>query len=605
MNVAINVTTVVLGAFAGTCFYAAVHHLQIALHLKKRSPHILLAVTGVAFGVMSLRHIHAYIAVAPSVIEALARTGVPIALLGVGALYWFVGLRAGVSRKLLIACTVLLTIAVVVNELVPTGIVARKVTGFQDVLLPWGDVYHRPIIEPTRLKHLILVPALLVPLALLFYAITGRSYDGDLPEAGPLAAVLVTAVLPAVMVLALMPAGYMPVPVMEAGFTGSMVVLSLLTSHDVAQTTLLREDLLRSEERFRRLVDTAPEAIALFDPRDDRCLGANDRSEQLLARPLEEIRHLNLVEFLCGRSQPDGSPALDQIRQLKQRALAREAPVSEWELRRSDGSAVPCELRLSALETQRSSLLRVSLLDVTERKQAERAREDLEHRLRQSEKLETLGTLAGGIAHELNNMLTPIVGYGELALEMLEVHPARPDVTEMVTAAERARQLTRHILTFSRQVESPHEAFLIQPVMRQALRFLRATLPPRITLVTELAAPHARIQAGPADLNQVIMSLGTNAAEAMEGEGQLNVSLRQHEDVVVLSVSDTGAGMDAATRERAFDPFFTTKRDGTASGLGLSVVHGIVTASGGTIEVESAPGRGATFRIRIPLVKTA
>ena len=249
--------------------------------------------------------------------------------------------------------------------------------------------------------------------------------------------------------------------------------------------------------------------------------------------------------------------------------------------------------------------------DVTEQAQ-------LERRLRQAQRLEALGTLAGGIAHDFNNILTAIVGYGQLAAEALhEDTPERADVEQILGAAARAKNLIRQILAFSRQTEQERQPVRLHLVLGEVLALLRPSLPATIEIQSNVNIDCGPVYADPTQMHQVIMNLCTNAFHAMEGNGGvLGIDLRGVEvdgktcpglgegSFAKLTVKDTGHGMDGPTMERVFDPFFTTKEESKGTGMGLSTVHGIVKACGGTISVDSVPGKGTTFDLYLPLAQT-
>jgi PAS domain S-box-containing protein len=256
--------------------------------------------------------------------------------------------------------------------------------------------------------------------------------------------------------------------------------------------------------------------------------------------------------------------------------------------------------------------------DITERHESEEGRRQLETQLFQAQKMDTLGTLAGGIAHDFNNLLTGIMGYHDLAADMLdEDHQVRAYLGEARQASLRARELVEQILTFSRQNETPERMPLdLTLLLGEAQRFLRATLPSTIQIQSEVEPGCPRVNADATQLHQVLLNLGTNGAQAMgERGGILKFTLNVSEldaaraaalgglssgRYVCLTVSDWGQGMDDTTLRRIFDPFFTTKKPGEGTGLGLSVVHGIVRNHQGGIEVESTVGVGTTFRVYLP-----
>lgn len=243
--------------------------------------------------------------------------------------------------------------------------------------------------------------------------------------------------------------------------------------------------------------------------------------------------------------------------------------------------------------------------------------ERLAKQLRQAQKMEALGTLAGGIAHDFNNILGAIMSCAELALEETpQDSEAREDLARVLKAANRGKLLITRILTFSRHSEQERLPIQIEPLVKEFLKFLRASVPANIEIKQDISTGAATIMADSTQIIQVIMNLCTNAAHAMrETGGILEVSLSrasldppgttpgqtaQPENRVRLAVSDTGHGMDQNTMERIFDPFFTTKKRGEGSGLGLSVAHGIVMSHGGTITVSSKPGKGTTFEVFLP-----
>jgi signal transduction histidine kinase len=279
----------------------------------------------------------------------------------------------------------------------------------------------------------------------------------------------------------------------------------------------------------------------------------------------------------------------------------------------------------SVLESMRQELVGTNdrlALEIQEREVSERKRLDLERRLLHRERIATIGTLAGGVAHEFNNILTPILLYSQLALN--DTPPGSPrarDLGRIVSAAHRARSLIKRILTFSREMDSQNvAAFSLRSTVEEALALIRAIVPSNVEIALEAQEEEIRVSGDPSLVHQVVINLCTNAYQAMRRSGgRLVIRLwTGHEPIdgqagppegpprsAVLEVRDTGHGIDPSVIAHVFEPFFTTRDVGEGTGLGLSVVHGIVTSMGGTITVESAVGQGATFRVYLPIVPSA
>jgi PAS domain S-box-containing protein len=272
------------------------------------------------------------------------------------------------------------------------------------------------------------------------------------------------------------------------------------------------------------------------------------------------------------------------------------------------------------------------ITDITDRKMAEAGQKMLEEQLRQSHKMEAVGTLAGGIAHDFNNILGAIIGYGQILTLFTSGADTRYEkrVNQMLKAAFRGRDLVRQILAFSRKSDGKPQHVLLRPLIKEALNFLRASLPATISIEERIASGNLAVLADPSQMHQVLMNLCSNAAQAMDGSGGvLEVSMQSiHFDglneqdalnpdspelvpvpagfellpgeYLKVRVKDSGHGIDPDVQKRIFDPFFTTKPPGKGTGMGLSVVHGIVKDHGGQIMVESRPGHGSVFSVYLP-----
>jgi signal transduction histidine kinase len=275
----------------------------------------------------------------------------------------------------------------------------------------------------------------------------------------------------------------------------------------------------------------------------------------------------------------------------------------------------------AALSIDNARSLQRALHELAERERAEQALRKAEHQLRHAQKMEAVGRLAGSVAHDFNNQLSVILGYGLSVLdEIKDLDPLREDIFEMVRAGERASDLTRQLLAFSRQQVLAPRVLDLNHSLRDCEKMLRRLLGADIELVVRCSRDLGKVRADPGQIEQVIMNLVINARDAMPDGGKLTLEtsnvvldagyVSEHFGTasgpyVLLAVSDTGVGMDRETQARIFEPFFTTKDVGKGTGLGLSTVFGIIKQSGGSIWVYSEPGGGTTFKIYLPQVSDA
>jgi PAS domain S-box-containing protein len=310
---------------------------------------------------------------------------------------------------------------------------------------------------------------------------------------------------------------------------------------------------------------------------------------------------------------PDDRPLVTATRETIEKGISPDP--FEYRIIRPDGSLrhIYRESEFVRNEAGDPFFLTGTCQDVTEIRAAQGREKELERQLMHSQKLEALGTLAGGVAHDLNNTLVPILALSKLALDELPPDsPVHGDIETIARASERARDLVKKILAFSRKQDLVKQEVDLAQVTRDALQMLRASLPATIQIVDQiLEVPKVFGDAG--ELHQVIVNLVTNAAQAIGGGvGKITVVLwgtaqrqsspDQTGPAVCLSIADTGSGMDEVTVERVFEPFFTTKGVGDGTGLGLSMVHGIVTRHGGRITIRSRPGEGSEFTLWLPTI---
>jgi len=364
---------------------------------------------------------------------------------------------------------------------------------------------------------------------------------------------------------------------------------------------------------FRSFFDNSVEGIFLSTP-DGHYLDVNPALARMYgyASPGELMRSVGNI-----RKDIYVDPTVrDQFKAL----IERDGRVAglEYQIRRKDGKVIWICEHARVVKDQAGRVLRYegTVQDITRRKEAEAARTRLEEQLRQSQKMEALGTMAGGIAHDFNNILGAIHGFTEMSLDhVASDSPARPFLDEVLTAAQRARELVRQILAFSRQSELQRQQVQFGRLVKEALRLVHAGLPASIRVKARLGAGEDWVLADPTQLHQLVVNLCTNAGHAMrEQGGDLQLTLQavrfggdiapppglRPGDYLHLEVRDTGHGMPPEVLGRIFEPFFTTKRPGEGTGLGLSVVHGIVKNHGGAITVESEPGKGSRFHVYLP-----
>jgi len=355
------------------------------------------------------------------------------------------------------------------------------------------------------------------------------------------------------------------------------------------------------DDLTRAILEAAVDAFVTIDERG-RIRSVNPAAEKLFGYSAEELAGRNVKVLMPApwREEHDGY-------------LARYLETGEKRIigigrevlgRRKDGTTFPLELAVAEARVGEERLFVGSLRDVSERKR-------LEEQFLQSQKMEAVGRLAGGVAHDFNTLLASILGYSELLLDGLrDDGDLRRSAEQIQRSAERGAALTRQLLTFSRHEARQVRSLDLNELVGGARDMLSRLVGEQIELELELDAALGRVEADPAHMEQVLMNLVINAADAVSGSGR--VVLRTHNAspealppeaegaAVVLEVSDTGHGMDEDTRRRVFEPFFTTKTKGKGTGLGLSTVYAIVAESGGAVTVVSSPGEGATFRVALP-----
>jgi PAS domain S-box-containing protein len=383
------------------------------------------------------------------------------------------------------------------------------------------------------------------------------------------------------------------------GLAGADVV-----AHDITAIKL-------AEEKYRSIFENAVMGIFQSTP-EGRIISANPAFARILGYESPEAV-LNTVTDMARQMYVHPERRSELLNLMDEQGTIQGHEIQFF---RKDGSIVWTNVNGRAVRDNGNKLLYYESIiqDITDRKV-------LEFQLRQAQKMEAIGTLAGGIAHEFNNILSAIMGYTDMALGKLDKKsPIRRYLSQVYKAGERARDLVKQILTFSRQSEDKLRPLRVSLIVKEVLKLMRGSLPSTISIRQDIRSDLDMVLADPAQIHQIMMNLCTNAAYAMrETKGELKVSLvpvkiKPRDPLITLhgltpdmylklTVSDTGVGIAPEILSRIFDPFFTTRRPGEGSGMGLSVLHGIVKICHGAITVESEMGKGTEFHVYLPLLK--
>jgi two-component system cell cycle sensor histidine kinase/response regulator CckA len=350
------------------------------------------------------------------------------------------------------------------------------------------------------------------------------------------------------------------------------------------------EALERREEHYRSLIENSMDLISILNL-DGTIRYVSPSHERLLGYPLDALVGRNVLSFVHAEDRPRVQTAL---------VNGNNGRPVECRIRHCDGSWRMLEsFSRDLTHVAGVNGMVVNARDITERKH-------LEEQLHHSQRLEAVGRLAGGVAHDFNNLLMVITGYSHMLLDAMHTSdPARQELEQVVKASERAADLTRQLLAFSRRQGVRASLVNLNILVEEMDRMLRRVLGEDIQLTVKLAPELKTVRADPGQIEQVILNMVVNARDAMPSGGQLLIETRNsadpNRDRVTIAISDTGVGMDSQVLSRVFEPFFTTKEHGT--GLGLATSYGIIKENGGDLRVDSAPSKGTTFRIELPVAE--
>ncbi|MDA3786139.1 MAG: response regulator, partial [Deltaproteobacteria bacterium] len=378
---------------------------------------------------------------------------------------------------------------------------------------------------------------------------------------------------------------------------------------------LTEKKLKESQAQWENIFQAIGHPVFILAP-DQTILAVNQAWEKLSGRPGKDIVGRKCYEVT------HNSPAPPSLCPFAKARRSKKVETMEMEIEAVNRHFLAS---YTPVLTEDGSLEKVILIatDITQAKEAEAEKTLLEQQLLQAQKMEAVGTLAGGIAHDFNNILSPIIGYTELALRSLDPEqPLAAQLTQILVAGQRAKELVKQILTFSQQSLAERMPLEIQPIIKETIKLIRSSLPTTIEIRQNIATDCGTVLADPTQIHQILMNLCINAYHAMKKKptGVLDITLAplslnkaeaqatlpgmQPGSYILLEIADTGCGMDLATRAKIFAPYFTTKgKTGGGTGLGLALVHGIMKAYGGYIKVESEPGKGSSFRLYFPMAE--
>ncbi|MBZ5705196.1 MAG: PAS domain S-box protein [Acidobacteriia bacterium] len=381
------------------------------------------------------------------------------------------------------------------------------------------------------------------------------------------------------------------------------------TMVDVSERKRTDQALRDSQERLQGIIGSAMDAIITVDG-DQRIVVFNHAAEEIFRCPASDAVGQPLDKYIPARFREAHRQHIQDFGRTGLSVRSMYSPGTLWGIR-SSGEEFPAEATISQTTTANEKLYTVILRDISMRKR-------VEDELRQAQKMEALGQLAGGIAHEFNNYLSIILGYSDLLeTKAGENETLRREVAEIKNATQKAASLTRQLLAFSRKQVVESRALDLNAAIWETHKLLRRLIPANVDLIPVLHPDLGRVKGDPAQIQQILINLVINARDSMPQGGKVTIETSEveldeefasrHSEVqpgkyIMLSVGDTGQGMDADTASHIFEPFFTTKTQGKGTGLGLSTIYGIVKQSGGHVTVASVLGRGTTLRVYLPVL---
>jgi len=392
--------------------------------------------------------------------------------------------------------------------------------------------------------------------------------------------------------------------------TAELVIATDKLRADITERKRAEEMLQVSEKQYRDLYDNAPCAYFSVSAADGTIIMCNDTAQRMLGYEKEVLMQMKVFDLYS--DSPSGKvKALETFKSFKAGGSVQGA---ELEMKHKDGSSIRIALFVTPILDNEGNVIesRSTVIDISDRRR-------LESQLRQSQKMEAIGVLAGGVSHDLNTLLGIMLGYGDMIRDDIgEGSLVRDNLEELMDAGYQAKKLIKQLIDFARPSEVKREPLGLSVIIEESIKLLRSSQPKTIKTHQSIEVKSDIVMGNASQIKQVIMNLGINAGRAIgDNMGELGVSLTSVEvnaelaslkevdpgSYFRLTVSDTGCGMDPELMEHIFEPFYTTKKVGEGSGLGLSVVHGIVKSHGGFVNVESELGKGSRFHVYLPKIE--
>jgi len=593
-------------AMATLVFYVGFYHFLIYRRQKENRENLTFALTCFTVGLYAFCCAGLYNVSSPEVgVEWQRLQGSVLAIFCI-SLLWFINDYTGhTNKKIVIGFTVYYIFAALTGLLIRSDLTWSSVPSIKEVWLPFGYNIIYNEMEPGTLISF----QSIVGLFYFIYIITVgiRFYrSGNKKKGSPL--LIAIAILCAGLIndTSISSGLYDFIYMLEYSYIGMILVFTFFLTTKVIKAGEIKTALRESENRFRDISLSMADWIWETD---------GEAKFTYISQSIKDVLGYT-PEELIGKTPFDFMPEDESVRvkEIVSKIISKSENIKDLENWNIDKEGHRFFMLTSGIpildsEGKTQGYRGVNKNITTQRK--------LETQLQQSQKMESIGTLAGGIAHDFNNILFPIVGYSEMLLEDIsEESPYRDSLNKIYKSSLRAKDLVNQILTFSRQETNELKLIKVQSIIKDALKLMRSTIPTTIKIKSYIKTDCRAIKADPTQIHQIVMNLTTNAYHAMEENGgELKVNFKEIElgeqDLTDLElkpgiyncliVADTGVGMDKDLTDKIFDPFFTTKKQGKGTGMGLSVVHGIVKNMDGAIHVYSEPGKGTEFHVYLPL----